>query len=224
VNIVSDVEIDIDNDITTVVTIMIEDEDSDRQPWEYGSARMHRMKHWMRHMAIVPKGFLRFRLLKMLNEKSLSGSEIMSEMEKETNGYWKPSPGSIYPLLAWLQDKGYINEAAEKEPGIRRYTLTEQGKTFLDQEAKRREELDRRLEHFGATPGFVGPMWSGFDRENAREIRKVAREFGKTVLSLFHEMKREHSKEAIEQATSGLGEMTKKLQEITSKLQEHGSE
>jgi hypothetical protein len=44
------------------------------------------------------------------------------------------------------------------------------------------------------------------------------------VLSLFHEMKREHSKEAIEQATSGLGEMTKKLQEITNKLKESESE
>ncbi len=201
---------------------MIDHDDSDRAPWEY--ARMHRMKHWMRHMAIVPKGFLRYQLLKMLNEKAMSGSEIMSELEKQTNGHWKPSPGSIYPLLAWLQDKGYIKEAAEQEPGIRRYTLTEQGKTFLDQEAKRREELDRRLEHFGATPGFVGPMWSGFERENATELRKVAREFGKAVWGVFHEMRREHSKEATEQAMSALGETTKKLQEITSKLQEHGSE
>jgi DNA-binding PadR family transcriptional regulator len=158
----------------------------------------------------------------MFNEKPMSGSEIMGELEKQTNGHWKPSPGSIYPLLAWFQDKGHIKEADPHEPGIRRYTLTEQGKTFLDQEAKRREELDRRLEHFGATPGFVDPTWSGFERENARELRKVAREFGKAVWGLFHEMKREHSKEAIEQVMSELGETTKKLQEITSKLQERG--
>ena len=175
-------------------------------------------------MAIVPKGFLRYQLLKMLNEKAMSGSEIMSELEKQTNGHWKPSPGSIYPLLAWLQDKGYIKEAAEQEPGIRRYTLTEQGKRFLGQEAKRREELDRRLEHFGATPGFEGPMWSGFDREDARELHKIAREFGKAAWGVFHEMRREHSKESIGQAMSALGETTKKLQEITSKLQERGSE
>jgi DNA-binding PadR family transcriptional regulator len=180
----------------------------------------HSMKHWMKHTAMVPKGFLRYQLLNMLGEKPMSGSEIMTELESKTNGYWKPSPGSIYPLLAWLQDQAYIKEADQKEPGIRRYMLTEQGKAFLEQETKRREELDRRLEHFGTTPGFVGPMWLPFDREDARELRKIAREFGKAVRDVFHEMRREHSKEATEQALRTLEEATEKLQEITRKLQE----
>lgn len=166
----------------------------------HGGSRAHWMKHWMKHTAMVPKGFLRYQLLKILGKKPMSGSEIMSELESETNGDWKPSPGSIYPLLAWLQDKGYIKEAAEQEPGIRRYTLTEQGKTFLDQETKRREELDRRLEHFRTTSGLVGPMWFGFDRENAGELRKIAGEFSRAAHDLFHEIRREHSKEATEQA------------------------
>ena len=103
-----------------------EDEKSER---EYGHGRRHEhdcehhdervcrhwMRHWMRHTAMVPKGFLRFQLLKMLLERPMSGSEIMSELESETNGYWKPSPGSIYPLLAWLQDQTYIKEADQKE-------------------------------------------------------------------------------------------------------------
>jgi len=84
----------------------------------------------MRHTAAVPKGFLRYYVLKLLNEKPMSGSEMMSEIEKQTNGCWKPSPGSIYPLIAWLQDQGHIKEAPEQEAGIKRYTLTEQGKTF----------------------------------------------------------------------------------------------
>ena len=198
---------------------MREDE-TDEETHGYSRAHARWMKRWMRHTAMVPKGFLRYQLLKMLGEKPMSGSEIMTELESKTNGYWKPSPGSIYPLLAWLQDQGYIKEADQKEPGIRRYTLTEQGKTFLDQETKRREELDRRLEHFGTTPGFVGPMWLPFDREDARELRKSAREFGKAVRDVFHEMRREHSKEATEQAMRTLEEATEKLQEITRKLQE----
>jgi DNA-binding PadR family transcriptional regulator len=68
----------------------------------------------MRHTAAVPKGFLRYELLRLLNEKPMSGSEIMTEIEKSTNGYWKPSPGSTYPLLAWLQDKGHIKDAPEQ--------------------------------------------------------------------------------------------------------------
>ncbi|MCS7136732.1 MAG: PadR family transcriptional regulator, partial [Aigarchaeota archaeon] len=67
-------------------------------------------RHWLRHMAAVPKGFLRLQVLELLNEKPMSGSEIMSEVERRTNGCWRPSPGSVYPLLAWLQDNGYVRE------------------------------------------------------------------------------------------------------------------
>jgi len=204
------------------------DEDDDEKD-EHGRdwsdhARRRWMKHWMKHTAMVPKGFLRYNLLKMLGEKPMSGSELMTELEGMTNGYWKPSPGSIYPLLAWLQDKGYTKEAAQQESGIRRYTLTEQGKAFLDQESKRREELDKRLEHFRTRSGFVSPAWIAFDREDARELRKTAREFGKAVRDVFHEMKREHSKTATEQAMKTLEEATKKLQEITRKLQEQDTD
>jgi DNA-binding PadR family transcriptional regulator len=153
----------------------------------------------------------------LLLEKPMSGSEIMSQLESETNGYWRPSPGSIYPLLAWLQDQAYIKEADQKESGIRRYTLTEQGKTFLENETKSRKEIDRRLEHFG-------PMWYGFDREHSGELRNVARNFGKAVRDVFHEIRREHSKESIEQSVKTLEEITIKLQDLTKRLQEHGTD
>jgi DNA-binding PadR family transcriptional regulator len=39
-------------------------------------------------MAMVPKGFLRYQVLKLLNEKPMSGSELMSEIEKQTEGRW----------------------------------------------------------------------------------------------------------------------------------------
>ncbi|RLI42575.1 hypothetical protein DRO59_03770 [Candidatus Bathyarchaeota archaeon] len=52
-------------------------------------------RHWIRHTASVPKGFLRYYVLKMLKEKPMSGSEIMREIERETGGRWKPSPGSV---------------------------------------------------------------------------------------------------------------------------------
>jgi DNA-binding PadR family transcriptional regulator len=220
-NIGTDIACDIDSDIVTDVKEESRMDDEDQSPISAMECRRrHWMRHWMRHTAVVPKGFLRYRLLNMLSEKPMSGSEIMSEMEKQTNGYWKPSPGSIYPLLSWLQDQGYIKEADQQEPGIRRYTLTEQGKAFQEDERKTRKELDRRLEHLGPAPGLMGPMWFGFDRENAKELRRVARDFGHEVRDLFHEMRREYSKEAAEQAKIVLEEATKKIQDITKKLQE----
>lgn len=218
------IAIDIDSDIGSDIVVdlksdeeMHEEEDPDeRHEHRHG----HWMKRWMRHTAMVPKGFLRYQLLKMLGEKPMSGSEIMSDLERQTNGYWKPSPGSIYPLLAWLQDKNYIKEADQKEPGIRRYTLTKEGKTFLENEAKSRQEFDKRLEHFGPTPSLFGPMWFGFDREDARELGKVARDFARALRDLFHELRREYSKEMLEETKKALEEVTKQIQDITKRLQE----
>jgi DNA-binding PadR family transcriptional regulator len=179
---------------------------------------MFPFKHWMRHMAMVPKGFLRYHVLKLLDTKPMSGSEIMSEIEEKTNGCWRPSPGSIYPLLAWLQDKGYIKEVEEKEVGIKRYTLTSKGKTFLEEHEKRREELRKRFEHFGPGPAFMGPMWFEFYPEKAKELRKATKNLAIAVWNLRDKLRRECSEEAVEDARKVLEEAAKKIEEIAEKL------
>jgi hypothetical protein len=88
----------------------------------------HPFERWMKRTAGVPRGLLRFYVLKLLNEKPMSGSEIMEEIESETDGRWKQSPGFIYPLLTWLQDKGYTEKLPKEESGIKRYALAEEGK------------------------------------------------------------------------------------------------
>jgi len=176
-------------------------------------------RHWMKHMAMVPKGFLRFQVLKLLSQKPMSGSELMSEIEKETNGHWKPSPGSIYPLLAWLQDKGYVKEAAEQEAGIKRYTLTEQGKAFLEEHIKTREELRKRYRHFGPGPGFMGPMWFEFYPERAKELRRATKDLAVAVWNLRDSLRREYSKEVAEEAQKVLEQAARKIEDITKKLQ-----
>jgi len=181
---------------------------------DYDSSWVHHrrrfMRHWMHHAAMVPKGFLRYQLLKKLKEKPMSGSEIMSDLESETKGYWRPSPGSIYPLLAWLQDQSLIKEAEQTEPGIRRYTLTEEGKTFLESETKSRDEIGKHMEN-------LGTMWYGRRLEHGSGGR-VAREFFQASRELHHELNSAQSKEALDQAKKSLEEVTKQVQEITRKL------
>jgi DNA-binding PadR family transcriptional regulator len=164
---------------------------------------------------MVPKGFLRHQLLEKLKEKPMSGSEIMTELESETKGYWRPSPGSIYPLLAWLQDQGLITEAERTTSGIRRYTITDAGKSFLQTETKSREEINKHLQNL---QGFRGP-WYGFQGEEARETGKAAREFFRAVRDLHHELRRQNSKERMDEAKRALEDATKHIQEITKKLQ-----
>jgi len=56
-------------------------------------------KHWMRYMAAVPKGFLRYQVLELLNEKPLSDSEITNEIEKKTK--WMLETKSRFRLPAF---------------------------------------------------------------------------------------------------------------------------
>jgi DNA-binding PadR family transcriptional regulator len=182
----------------------------------YELARMHRkhgrlVRHWMRHTAMVPKGFLRYQLLNKLNQKPMSGSEIMTELANETKGYWRPSPGSIYPLLAWLQDQNLIKETEQTEPGIRRYTLTDPGKAFLETEIKSRDEINKHMQN-------LGNMWYGLHREHG-VTGKVSQDFFRASRDLHHELRKEHSKEGLDEAKKTLEEVTKQIQEITKKLQ-----
>lgn len=95
----------------------------------------------------------------------MSGAEIMREMEDKTSMRWKPSPGSVYPLLSWLFDSGYTRELSDSEAGVRRYELTKEGKKFLEEEEQRRAQ-DKGARFFG--PQFDD--WEGPMPEEAREL------------------------------------------------------
>jgi len=171
-------------------------------------------------MAMVPKGFLRYQVLKLLNEKPMSGSELMTEIEKQTEGHWKPSPGSVYPLLAWLQDKGYIKEADGQEAGVKRYTLTDQGKAFLQEHIKNREEMRKRFRHFGPPgPGFMGPMWFEFPHEKSRELLMSAKDMAMALRDFNHKLRGKYSEKALREVQQVLEDATKKIEDITKQIQ-----
>ena len=65
----------------------MDDEDAYPSDRRWAHKRERWMRHWMRHIAAVPKGFLRYELLRLLSEKPMSGSEIMTEIEKRTDGH-----------------------------------------------------------------------------------------------------------------------------------------
>ena len=181
-------------------------------------SRRHHFGPWMRHMASVPKGFLKYSVLKLLNEKPRSGSEIMSEIKSKTEGRWKPSPGSIYPLLAWLQDKGYTKEVSDQDPGMKRYTLTDEGKAFLQEHVKRKKEL---REKFGAfRPPFHRFPWLNSYPKEAKELLETGKSFMKASWNLLDNLREKYSEEIATQAKEVLKQATEKLNEITKKLEQ----
>ncbi|AIF84855.1 transcriptional regulator, PadR family [Candidatus Nitrososphaera evergladensis SR1] len=66
---------------------------------------------------------LRMWVITLLERSPKNGAEIMDEMEMMTKGWWRPSPGSVYPLLESLVQEGFIKK---REDG--KYELTQRTK------------------------------------------------------------------------------------------------
>lgn len=165
---------------------------------------------------MVPKGFIRFRVLESLSEKPMSGSEIMSEIEKKTGGRWKPSPGSIYPLLAWLQDNGYVKELLPNQDGLKRYELTPSGQAlFVEQ---RKIGIGSKDEGRLFAPPFLGALWFRIPPEKTAQIRESIRRVMTAFFDLGNELEGKFSEKAVEEARKALDETAERIREITNKL------
>jgi DNA-binding PadR family transcriptional regulator len=173
------------------------------------------VKHWMKHTAMVPKGFIRYHVLEALSQKPMSGSELMDDIERHTGGFWKPSPGSIYPLLSWLQDNGYIKELPV-ENGLKRYELTESGKSLLEEQKNIRKKFREEV-GFLPAPFFEGFVMKIPPEKNA-EIRKAMRRLAIAFFQLGSALKEEFSEKALDEALSVVDEAARKFEEIHKKL------
>lgn len=67
-------------------------------------------------------GGLKTWVLYTLNERPKNGAEIMDAIEAMSYGSWRPSPGSIYPMLNKMVEEGLIRK---REDG--RYEAVNEG-------------------------------------------------------------------------------------------------
>ncbi len=70
---------------------------------------------------------LRMWVLSLLSRSPKNGAEIMDSIEEMSQGWWRPSPGSIYPLLESLVQEGLV---AKREDG--RYELAAAGRQAIE--------------------------------------------------------------------------------------------
>jgi DNA-binding PadR family transcriptional regulator len=131
----------------------------------------HVADHLAQHTSQIPKGFLRQKTLELLGEKPMSGSEIAEEIHRRTSGQWKPGPGSIYPLLAWLQKNGYAVEQPVEKSGMKRYALTKAGREFLEEQKK---QSSMRPENKEKPMAFclMDLLWFNGQDETANDLHK----------------------------------------------------
>ena len=174
-------------------------------------------RNWMWHTAMVPKGFIRYHVLEALNEKPISGSELMDKIEKHTGGFWKPSPGSIYPLLSWLQEKGYIKELPT-ENGFKRYELTSTGKSLLEEQKMVRKKF-REEAGFPPSPFFDNLLMKIPPQETAK-IRQSMKRLAIAFFQLGEALQKNFSEEALKEALAAVDETARKLEQINKILKE----
>lgn len=85
---------------------------------------------------VFAHGALRLYLLALLEDGPRHGYELIKALSDRFGGTYAPSPGTVYPRLAKLQEEGLV--AAESEGRRSVYRITDAGRAELD---ARRDEL-----------------------------------------------------------------------------------
>jgi DNA-binding PadR family transcriptional regulator len=83
----------------------------------------------------VRRGDVRSALLDVLHaaEEPINGYQAIQQIADRTDGVWKPSPGSVYPTIAQLQDEGLIEDAPQGRKALR---LTDEGRAYVEEHAE----------------------------------------------------------------------------------------
>jgi DNA-binding PadR family transcriptional regulator len=163
----------------------------------------------------VPRGLLRFLVLQMLKEKPMSGVEIVEDIEKQTGGRWKPSPGSIYPLLAWMLDKGFTKESPKEEEGFKRYSFTVQGSKFLEKQIENGQDFLNKMEFL--LPLLIGGVQFGSSKEKLGVTVDSAMQLMSVFMFIRHNPDGLSQKDACEIAQA-LNECSEKLERFAQRL------
>jgi DNA-binding PadR family transcriptional regulator len=132
-------------------------------------------------------GRLRLYLLRLLDEEPRHGYEVIRLLRDRFMGVYAPSPGTIYPRLARLEEEGLVTH--DEENGRKVYRITEAGREEL---RNRGDELDELEEELSASV-------SDIVREVREDVRDTVRTLREELTKAAREMRgaeREQAKQA----------------------------
>ena len=111
-------------------------------PWPFARSGS-RQRGRSRRGSWFGAGDLKYVILEMLAERPMHGYEVMNALEERTQGCYRPSPGSVYPTLQWLEDEGLVR--IEEADGKKVYHVTDQGRAFLEENRSTVDEIFDRV-------------------------------------------------------------------------------
>jgi len=159
-------------------------------------------------------GRLRLYLLRLLDEEPRHGYEVIRLLRDRFMGVYAPSPGTIYPRLARLEEEGLVTH--DEENGRKVYRITEAGREEL---RNRGDELDELEEELSASVSDIVREVREDVRETVRNLREeltwAAREMRRTERGDRDEA-RDAAREQAEQAKEAAREQARQAKEAAA--------
>jgi DNA-binding PadR family transcriptional regulator len=118
-------------------------------------------------------GRLRLYLLKLLDESPRHGYEVIRLLQDRFLGVYAPSPGTIYPRLARLEEDGLVTH--EEVDGKKVYSITDKG----------REEIHSRLSDLTDLEDELTESLRDVAREISEDVRETVRGIREEITSAF---------------------------------------
>ena len=147
-------------------------------------------------------GSLRLYLLRLLDEEPRHGYEVIRLLRDRFMGVYSPSPGTIYPRLARLEEEGLVTH--DEVDGRKVYRITDAGREEL---RSRSDELDELEEELSASVSDIVREVREDVRQTVRSLReeltwaaRESRRVGRDAATDVREQARQARDEAREQA------------------------
>jgi DNA-binding PadR family transcriptional regulator len=78
------------------------------------------------------RGDVRLAILTLLADAPANGYSLIGQISDRTDGRWRPSPGSVYPVLRQLTEEGLVENEGDIHAG---FTITDGGLAFVAEHA-----------------------------------------------------------------------------------------
>ncbi|MGC9153265.1 MAG: PadR family transcriptional regulator [Vulcanisaeta sp.] len=136
------------------------------------------------HHGPPPQWFIKRRGLKYLilyllsSRGPMTGAQIIDEIERLSMGFWRPSPGSVYPALEELETDGLI-KVARVEGTKKYYEITESGRAFLGVPSV--DKTTAAINDFVSLARYIIDNWDVISETDRNRIREVLKDLVKTA-------------------------------------------
>lgn len=139
-------------------------------------------------------GKLRLYLLKLLDEAPRHGYEVIRLLQDRFMGVYAPSPGTIYPRLARLEEDGLVTH--EEVDGKKIYSITDKG----------REEIRSRLSDLADLEDELTESLRDVAREISVDVRETVRTIREELASAAKQFRDSERREGGRQADQDAAE------------------